>query len=123
ARGAATPGRLHLYRQLAAYDLIRAGSRFSRILARRLLGGIADDPKALVTVREFCRKGYNVKLTAAALGIHPHTLTYRLAGMRTHLGLDLVSPEGRLATHLALLAHEVEGLAPAEESSSTKLRS
>ena len=122
ARGAAVSGRVFLYRRLMAYDFIRAGSPFSRILAGRLLGGVADDPKALVTLREFCRQGYNVKLTAAALGIHPHTLTYRLAGMRNRHGLDLVSAEGRLAVHLALLAHEVEGVMPAEEASLAKAR-
>ena len=122
ARGAAVPGRVFLYRRLMAYDFIRAGSPFSRILAGRLLGGVADDPKALATLREFCRQGYNVKLTAAALGIHPHTLTYRLAGLRNRHGLDLVSAEGRLAVHLALLAHEVEGVIPPEEASLAKAR-
>ena len=122
ARGAAVSGRVFLYRRLMAYDFIRAGSPFSRILAGRLLGGVADDPKALATLREFCRQGYNVKLTAAALRIHPHTLTYRLAGMRNRHGLDLVSAEGRLAVHLALLAHEVEGVMPPDEASLAKAR-
>ena len=81
-------------------------------IGRRLLNGLPEDKKALATLREFCRHGYNVKLTAAALGIHPHTLTYRLGGIAKRHGIDLGSPEGRFAAHIALLAIEVEGLVP-----------
>ena len=44
-----------------------------------------------------------LKLAAAALGIHPHTLSYRLSQIQRHFGLDLDDVETRLRVHLAVL--------------------
>ena len=43
------------------------------------------------------------KVAAAALGIHPHTLSYRLNRLRERYGIDLDDYEVRLRVELALL--------------------
>ena len=41
-----------------------------------------------------------------ALGVHPHTLSYRVRQIRRRLGLDLDDPEVRLRVQLALLIRD-----------------
>ena len=55
------------------------------------------------TLRALCRHGFSQKLAAAALGIHPHTLAYRVAQIRERHGIDLDDAESRLRVHLAVL--------------------
>jgi DNA-binding PucR family transcriptional regulator len=43
------------------------------------------------------------KVAAAGLGIHPHTLSYRLNRLRERFGIDLDDYDVRLRVELALL--------------------
>ena len=52
------------------------------------------------------------KVAAAALGIHPHTLSYRLNRLREHFGIDLDDYDVRLRVELALLILGATGGAP-----------
>jgi hypothetical protein len=54
-------------------------------------------------LRTLCRHGFNQKLASAALGIHPHTLAYRVAQIRKRHGIDLDDADTRLRVHLAVL--------------------
>ena len=65
------------------------------------------------TLDVFLRHGMRRKVAAAALGIHPHTLSYRLNRLREHFGIDLDDYEVRLRVELALLILGATGGAPA----------
>jgi DNA-binding PucR family transcriptional regulator len=47
-----------------------------------------------------------VKSAAAALGVHPHTLSYRLKQIQRRFGFDLGDAQTRLRIELALLILE-----------------
>ena len=61
----------------------------------------------LRTLRALCDSGFRHKLAAAALGVHAHTLSYRLAQIRRLHGIDLDDAQTRLRVHLALLILDV----------------
>jgi DNA-binding PucR family transcriptional regulator len=100
------PGPIDEYGDLAVLDLIGVGSPRALEFARRVLGSLLD-PGAnavyLETLHMLCRHGFNQKLAAAALGIHPHTLAYRVAQIRKRHGIDLDDAETSLRVHLAVL--------------------
>ena len=99
-------GPVHRYAELALHDLVDIGSSRAEEFARRVLGPLAS-PGARKTDREtlraLCLQGFRVKLAAGALGIHPHTMSYRLSQIRRRFGIDLENPDTRLRVHLALL--------------------
>ena len=98
--------RVHRYTDLAVLDLVDVGSAQADDFVRRVLGPLAA-PGAkkmyLETLRELAANGYRNKLAAAALSVHPHTLSYRVEQIRRRFGIDLQDPEVRLRVHLALL--------------------
>jgi sugar diacid utilization regulator len=99
-------GALDRYAELAVLDLVDVGSPRALDFARRVLGPLADPDasgKSLETLRAMCQNGFRLKLAAAALGVHPHTLAYRLEQLRRRHGLDLDDAETRLRVHLAVL--------------------
>jgi hypothetical protein len=104
--GAALGGapRAHRYDDVAVLDLVRAGSPDSDAFVRRTLGPLLDGASRspLETLRQLGAHGHRIKPAAAALGIHPHTLTYRLKQLRRRFALDLDDPEVRLRVQLAL---------------------
>jgi hypothetical protein len=105
--GAALGGaaRVHHYDDVAVLDLVRAGSPDSDAFVRRTLGALLDAGSArsaLETLRQLGAHGHRIKPAAAALGVHPHTLAYRLKQIRRRFGLDLDDPEVRLRVQLAL---------------------
>jgi hypothetical protein len=103
--GAALPTRVHRYDEVAVLDLVRAGSADSDAFVRRTLGPLLDGGASrspLETLRRLGEHGHRIKPAAAALGIQPHTLTYRLKQLRRRFGLDLDDPEVRLRVQLAL---------------------
>ncbi len=65
-------------------------------------------PGAAAKLRETLRAWLDaqgrIEPTAAALGVHPQTVRYRLGQLREQLGDALDDPEGRLALSLALRA-------------------
>jgi sugar diacid utilization regulator len=98
-------GPLDCYADLAVLDLVDVGSPRAHEFARRALGalGAPDSNRThLRTLRALCESGFRHKLAAAALGVHAHTLSYRLAQIRRLHGIDLDDAETRLRVHLAL---------------------
>ncbi len=63
----------------------------------------------LETLRQLAAHNYSVKLAAAALSVHPHTLSYRARQIRRRFGLDLDDPETRLRVQLALRILDARG--------------
>jgi len=104
--------RLHAHRDVAVLDLIGVDSEGAQEFMRSVLGPLADSgggPSHLETLRQLAAHGYRGKAAAAALGVHPHTLSYRLKQIRRRMGLDLDDAEVRLRVHLALLILDARG--------------
>jgi sugar diacid utilization regulator len=98
--------RVHRYAELAVADLLDIDSEAARAFMRGVLGPLARAGASrthLATLRQLARHGYRVKLAAAALDVHPHTLSYRTKQLRRRYGLDLDDPAVRLRVQLALL--------------------
>ena len=94
------------YRELAVLDLVDVGSPRAREFAQRVLGPLLEseaNAMQLETLRRLCRHAFSQKLAAADLGIHPHTLAYRIAQIRQRHGIDLDDADTRLRVHLAVL--------------------
>ena len=107
-------GRIHAYRDVAVLDLVGVGSAGAEEFARSVLGAVtttASSRTHLATLRALARNGYRLKLAAAELEVHPHTLSYRVKQIRARYGLDLDDPDVRLRVHLALLILEAQGAA------------
>lgn len=101
--------RVHCYAELAVADLIDLDSAQARGFVASVLGPLAEpdaSPSHLETLRALARSGHSVKVAAAALDLHPHTLSYRIKQLRRRFGLDLDDPEVRLRVQLALLVLE-----------------
>lgn len=100
-------GCVYRYADVAVADLIQTDSATARAFMHHVLGPLADEenanPVQLETLDALARHGYRVKLAAADLGIHPHTLSYRIGQLRSRLGLDLDGSGMRLRIQLALL--------------------
>jgi sugar diacid utilization regulator len=104
--------RVHRYSDLAVLDLVGIGTPDAEEFMRRVLGPLAlagASRTTLETLRQLSASGYRIKRAAAALSVHPHTLSYRMKQIRTHFGIDLDDPEVRLRVHLALLILEARG--------------
>ncbi len=107
--------RAHRYADLAILDLVGIGSADAEEFMRGVLGPLALTGASrtyLETLRQLSANGYRLKLAAAALSIHPHTLSYRVKQIRRHFDIDLEDPEVRLRVHLALLILDAQGSAP-----------
>ena len=79
---------------------------------RRVLGPLVMPGASrtyLETLRQLVAHGHRIKPAAAALSVHPHTLTYRLKQIRRRFGIDLDEPDVRLRVHLALLILDARG--------------
>lgn len=61
------------------------------------------------TLEAYLDAGGSVTQAARALHLHPQSLRYRLARLRTILGRDLAAPEDRLALHIAIKASRLFG--------------
>jgi sugar diacid utilization regulator len=108
--------RVHRYADLAVLDLVGIGSPGADAFVRRVLDPLTPNGHRtyLETLRQLSRSGYRVKVAAAALSVHPHTLTYRLRQLRSRYGIDLADPETRLRVDLALLILDAQGRTSAE---------
>lgn len=97
---------------VAVHDLIGIDSARSGEFMRSVLGPLAGrDASAshLDTLRALAAHNYAIKLAAAELSIHPHTLAYRMRQLRRRFGLDLEDPELRLRLQLALRIRDARG--------------
>jgi sugar diacid utilization regulator len=108
--------RVHRYADLALLDVVNVGSSTAEGYAARVLGALARPGTGATyrrTLDAFLRHGMRRKVAAAALGIHPHTLSYRLNRLRERYGIDLDDYEVRLRVELALLILAATDGAPA----------
>jgi len=96
------PGAIHRYADFVLHDLVDVGSPRARAFAQNTLGtltrGIYRE-----TLRALCSHGFRLKPAAAALGVHPHTLSYRVKQLQRRHALDLGDAQTRLQVALALL--------------------
>src|SRR5262249_41198124 len=98
--------RVHRYADLVLLDVVNVGSSTAEEYAARVLGALARRGAGVTyrrTLEVFLRHGMQRKVAAAALGIHPHTLSYRLNRLRERFGIDLDDYDVRLRVELALL--------------------
>jgi hypothetical protein len=94
------------YADLALHDLVDVGSARAQLFAQQTLGPLARAATRGIyrdTLRALSAQGFRLKPAAAALKIHPHTLSYRLKQMQRRYGLDLGDAQTRLKIALALL--------------------
>jgi sugar diacid utilization regulator len=106
------PERVHSYAKVAVLDLVGVDSPGAEEFMRGVLGPLVTTGAArsyLETLRQLSVNNYQIKLAAAALSIHPHTLSYRMRQIRRRFGLDLDDSEVRLRVHLALLILDARG--------------
>src|SRR5262249_15643038 len=98
--------RVHRHADLALLDVVNVGSATAEEYAARVLGALARPGTGATyrrTLDAFLRHGMRRKVAAAALGIHPHTLSYRLNRLPDHFGIQLDGYDRRLPVELALL--------------------
>jgi sugar diacid utilization regulator len=111
------PRRARTFAEVAVLDLVGVDSARAGEFVRSVLGPLATAGAGethLETLRQLGASNYNLKLAAAALSVHPHTLSYRVRQLRRRFGLDLDDPEVRLRVQLALLILDAAGPGPAE---------
>jgi sugar diacid utilization regulator len=104
--------RAYRFADVAMLDLVGVGSRDADDFMRRVLGPLAlggASPTYLEPLRELARHGYRMKLAAAALGVHPNTLAYRVRQLRARFGIDMDDADVRLRVHLALAILDAQG--------------
>jgi PucR family transcriptional regulator, purine catabolism regulatory protein len=80
-------------------------------LVERVLGALLDydrahDGQLVPTLRTWLESGQRPSLVAKRLGVHPHTLSYRLGRIQKLTGRDLRSPSTAAEIWLALRASE-----------------
>jgi hypothetical protein len=97
---------VHRYEDLALHDVVDAGSARAQAFAQQTLGLLGRTGGRRIyhdTLRALSQHGFRVKSAAAALGVHPHTLSYRLKQIQRRFGFDLDDAQTRLRIELALL--------------------
>ncbi|HVH19523.1 MAG TPA: helix-turn-helix domain-containing protein [Myxococcota bacterium] len=97
--------RVHRFEDVEILDLVQVDSAASQEFMERVLGPLLQARASRVhleTLRQLVAHGHRIKLAAAALSVHPHTLTYRLKQIRSRFGIDLDDPDVRLRVQLAL---------------------
>lgn len=108
------PQRVRRFADVAVLDLVGVGGDPSRAeaFARRVLGPLVEpgvSPAYLETLAQLSACNYHIKVAAAELDVHPHTLSYRVKQLRDRFGYDLEDPDLRLRVRLALLIREAHG--------------
>jgi hypothetical protein len=97
-----------MIRGLGAYRFIlrsATGDEANELCEQVLGSTIAHDKahggKLLATFRAYLANNSSLKSTAVTLGVHPHTIQYRLDKLQELSGLTLARPEERLSLELA----------------------
>ena len=89
--------------------LLLADAPLARRFSDRLLGPVAHKPELVTTLAAWLKLDGRTKATAAALGVHPHTVTYRLSRLRELLGPVVDDGDRRLDLLLATRLHRPPG--------------
>jgi GAF domain-containing protein len=102
---------------LGAYRFIIGASSSPQVLdfSRRTLGkALEHDEKRngelIGTLRVYLENRSSASLAAQALGVHVHTIQYRLGRLEELTGLSLRTSDERLTLELALRIHDLAGL-------------
>jgi sugar diacid utilization regulator len=102
------PKRVLCFADVALLDLVGIDSERAEAFASDTLGPLLArgvSPDYLETLHALAASNHRIKVAAAALDIHPHTLSYRIKQLRGRFGLDLDDATVRLRVQLALLIH------------------
>jgi DNA-binding PucR family transcriptional regulator len=82
--------------------------RFAQDLLHPVVAHDADrGGDLLLTLRAWLERGFSIQATAAALVVHPNTVTYRLGRIEQLTGRELRLPDVRLELQLALTVHDI----------------
>ncbi|MBO0709143.1 MAG: helix-turn-helix domain-containing protein, partial [Candidatus Dormibacteraeota bacterium] len=95
---------LHHHDELGPYLLLAQNPLVIERYVDRVLGNLLrNDPRGvlLATLEAVLEQG-SIKDAAATLGLHRHTILYRMEQLGKLLGGDLDSPDGRQRLHFAL---------------------
>jgi len=109
------PQRVRFYPEVAVLDLVGVDTPAAREFTHGALGALLTGEAGrtyLATLRALCAHNFSIKLAAAALSVHPHTLSYRVRQIRRRFEIDLDDAEVRLRVHLALRILDASGGGP-----------
>jgi carbohydrate diacid regulator len=95
------PVRVRSFSQIAVNESVRYVDTTLRYLDS-LIERLTHEPDLLPTLETYFRLSQRRKATAAALGIHPNTLTYRLDRIQTLLGAKLTDFESLMNLYIAM---------------------
>jgi GAF domain-containing protein len=102
---------------LGAYRFIIGASTSSHVLefSRRTLGKALEhderrNGELIGTLRTYLENRSSASLAAQVLGVHVHTVQYRLSRLEELTGLSLRASDERLTLELALRIHDLAGL-------------
>ena len=102
------PGRVYLSDALGAAAFVgNADPALKRELAWRLLGPLDADQDLRITLETFLRSNLSPSVTAEALHIHRHTLTYRLDKIARLTDCDPRDFEAAVRFYIAVLAERI----------------
>ena len=107
--------RVHRYAEVEILDLVQIDSANTAEFMQRVLGPLLKAGTSrtyLETLRQLLAHGHRIKPAAAALSIHPHTLSYRLKQIRRRFGIELDDPDERLRVQLALAIFDAQTAVP-----------
>jgi carbohydrate diacid regulator len=119
------PVRVRLFSQIAVNESVRYVDTTLRYLDS-LIERLTHEPDLLPTLETYFRLSQRKKATAAALGIHPNTLTYRLDRIETLLGAKLTDFDSLINLYIAMnlrrgsaggITNEVPGARRADQES------
>lgn len=103
------PGRVAAYEELGAYPLLYEGADLRRL--QTFASGVLEPLRAYDrkhqtelerTLRLFFTVGQNVKLAAAQLDVHRHTVVYRLRQIGEICGRSIEDPHDQLTLRMAV---------------------
>ncbi|CAN5211662.1 hypothetical protein BH20ACT5_BH20ACT5_18210 [soil metagenome] len=102
-------GQVISYDELGIYRLLLRVGDMSQLwsFAEDILGALAGydqqhQAQLVRTLSEYLRAHARPKQTAAALRLHPNTISYRIQRIEQITGLDLADPDDRLVAHVAV---------------------
>ncbi|HEY0229719.1 MAG TPA: helix-turn-helix domain-containing protein, partial [Dokdonella sp.] len=93
--------RAHLYSDIAVSESVRRADNALRYLDS-LIERLSHESDLLMTLEVYFEQSQRRKATAAALGIHPNTLTYRLERVEALLGAKLEDVGWMMKLHIAM---------------------